>query len=219
MKEVSRLLSLQQLTTTPYHPMCNGLVERFHATLKVYVNEVVNLYHANMLKQYVERQNMASHRLMSAETTTSVNEDDDTEGFLLDDCAFPMARQPDSYNDVSISDTFTSGQRSEVETLIEQYPEVLSSLPGRTDQIQHDIKLLPSEPIRSKGNPIPYKTRDVMEAEIQEMIDLDVTEPSISPYSSPVVLVPKKDDWVRFCMNIRKVNKVMQNQCQIWKKS
>ena len=34
MQEVSRLLSLQQLTTTPYHPMCNGLVERFHATLK-----------------------------------------------------------------------------------------------------------------------------------------------------------------------------------------
>ena len=34
MKEVSRLLSLQQLTTTPYHPMCNGLVERFHATMK-----------------------------------------------------------------------------------------------------------------------------------------------------------------------------------------
>ena len=34
MKEVSRLLSLQQLMTTPYQPMCNGLVERFHATLK-----------------------------------------------------------------------------------------------------------------------------------------------------------------------------------------
>ena len=34
MKEVSRLLSLQQLTTTPYHPMCNGSVERFHATMK-----------------------------------------------------------------------------------------------------------------------------------------------------------------------------------------
>ena len=36
MKEISssRLLSLQQLTTTPYHPMCIGLVERFHATMK-----------------------------------------------------------------------------------------------------------------------------------------------------------------------------------------
>ena len=34
MKEISRLLSLTQLVTTPYHPMCNGLVERFNGTLK-----------------------------------------------------------------------------------------------------------------------------------------------------------------------------------------
>ncbi|XP_071098995.1 uncharacterized protein [Haliotis cracherodii] len=34
MKEVSRLLSLHQLTTTPYHPMRNGLVEKFNGTLK-----------------------------------------------------------------------------------------------------------------------------------------------------------------------------------------
>jgi hypothetical protein len=27
MAEVSRLLSVRQLTTTPYHPICNGLVE------------------------------------------------------------------------------------------------------------------------------------------------------------------------------------------------
>jgi len=34
MKEVGRLLSVKQLTTTPYHPQCNGLVERFSGTLK-----------------------------------------------------------------------------------------------------------------------------------------------------------------------------------------
>ncbi|XP_060592414.1 uncharacterized protein LOC132747116 [Ruditapes philippinarum] len=34
MNEVSRLLSLRQLTTTPYHPMCNGLVEKFNGSLK-----------------------------------------------------------------------------------------------------------------------------------------------------------------------------------------
>ena len=34
MKEVSRLLSIRQLITTPYHPQCNGLVERFNGTLK-----------------------------------------------------------------------------------------------------------------------------------------------------------------------------------------
>ena len=34
MKEVSRLLSVKQLTTTPYHPQCNGLVERFNGPLR-----------------------------------------------------------------------------------------------------------------------------------------------------------------------------------------
>ena len=35
MKEVCRLLSVKQLVTTPYHPQCNGLVERFNGTLKL----------------------------------------------------------------------------------------------------------------------------------------------------------------------------------------
>ena len=34
MKEVSRFLSFKQLVTSPYHPICNGLVERFNGTLK-----------------------------------------------------------------------------------------------------------------------------------------------------------------------------------------
>ena len=34
MKEVSRFLSLKQLVTSPYHPICDGLVERFNQTLK-----------------------------------------------------------------------------------------------------------------------------------------------------------------------------------------
>ena len=32
-KEVSRLLGIKQLMTTPYHPQCNGLVEKFHFLL------------------------------------------------------------------------------------------------------------------------------------------------------------------------------------------
>lgn len=30
MKEVSRLLPLKRITTTPYHPMCNGLLEKIN---------------------------------------------------------------------------------------------------------------------------------------------------------------------------------------------
>ena len=177
---------------------------------KIDVNGVVSTYHANMLKQYVERRNELSHCLLSAEAIESVD-DEDNEDFPLDDCTFPTAKKPESFRDVSISNTLTSEQRKEVETLMKQYPDVLSSLPGRTDQIQHDIiKLLTSEPIRTKGYSIPYKTRSVTETEIQDMLDLGVIEPSISPYSSPIVLVPKKDGSVRFCIDFRKLNKVTE---------
>ena len=34
MKELMKLLEINHLITTPYHPMCNGLVENFNGTLK-----------------------------------------------------------------------------------------------------------------------------------------------------------------------------------------
>ena len=34
MKEMERLLKLRHLSTTPYHPQCNGFVEKFNGTLK-----------------------------------------------------------------------------------------------------------------------------------------------------------------------------------------
>ena len=60
MKEVTWLLSIKQLTTTPYHPMCNGLTEKFNGTMK------------NMLKRlYSEqpRQWLFAYREVPQEST------------------------------------------------------------------------------------------------------------------------------------------------------
>ena len=74
---------------------------------RVDVDGVVGTYHANLLKQYVERKNVTSHCLLSAEANVTVDEETDTEEFGLDDWAFLTAKQPQSYNDISISDTLT----------------------------------------------------------------------------------------------------------------
>ena len=177
---------------------------------RIDVNGVIGIYHANMLKQYVERQSMTSHRLMSIETVAVVDETDEADEYSLEQCTFPSTQRTETYKDVSISNELTSEEIREAESLVEQYPDVLTSLPGRTDIIRHNIKLLTTEPVRSKGYPIPYKTREVMETEVQEMLELGVIEPPVSPYSSPVVLVPKKDGSVRFCIDFRKLNMVTE---------
>lgn len=49
-----------------------------------------------------------------------------------------------------------------------------------------------------------------METEIKDMLDLRVIKPSITPYSSPIVLVQLKEGSVRFCIDFRKLNKVTE---------
>ncbi len=39
MKEVMLLLSIKQLTTTPYHYMCNGMTEKINGTLKLMLKD------------------------------------------------------------------------------------------------------------------------------------------------------------------------------------
>ena len=147
---------------------------------------------------------------MSAEENATVNEETENEEFGLDDCTFQKAKLPQSYNDISISDALMTEQCAEVQVLVEKNPVVLTSVPGRTDLIQHDIKLLMSETIGSKGYPVPFKACNVMDSDIKEILQLGVIEISGSPYSSPVVLVPKKGGSVRFYIDFPKINKVTE---------
>jgi len=48
----------------------------------------------------------------------------------------------------------------------------------------------------------------IINREVNEMLEQGVIEPSHSPWSSPIVVVRKKDGKQRFCIDFRKVNEV-----------
>ena len=79
---------------------------------------------------------------------------------------------------------------------------------GCTELIKHHIDTGSYRPIRQPPRRLPLSKREEAEKSIKEMLEQDVIEPSASPWSSPIVLVQKKDGTNRFCVDYRKLNDV-----------
>ena len=78
---------------------------------------------------------------------------------------------------------------------------------GTIRATEHRIPLeLGTKPIRS----MPYRKGPDMRAmiakEVTNMLNAGVTEPASTEWASPVVLVPKKDGSLRFCVDYRRLN-------------
>ena len=80
--------------------------------------------------------------------------------------------------------------------------------PGRTNLIKHRIETGNNPPVRQPVRRISPHKREEASRLLKEMLDKKVIQPSSSPWASPIVLVPKKDGSVRFCINYRKVNAI-----------
>ena len=89
----------------------------------------------------------------------------------------------------NMSPDLTEKQRKEAQDLTNDYPDVFSEKPGKTDVQEHRIKLTSHEPFRVKGYPMPHASKDIIEKEVEKMLNFGVIEKSCSPYASPLVLV------------------------------
>ncbi len=92
---------------------------------------------------------------------------------------------------VDINPNLSAAQKGELQHLISQFSDVFSSLPGQTNVLQHDIRTPPGVIVRQRPYRVPEACRQAIEEEVQQMLKLGVIEPSRSPWSSPIVMVPK----------------------------
>ncbi|KAK3086868.1 hypothetical protein FSP39_024642 [Pinctada imbricata] len=79
---------------------------------------------------------------------------------------------------------------------------------GRTNIVKHKINTDRAHPIKQAPRRIPLAKRAEAENEVQTLLKDGLIEPSSSPWSSPVVLVKKKDGSLRYCIDYRKLNSV-----------
>ena len=110
-----------------------------------------------------------------------------------------------------VGDHISPGDKEQLLALLLEYADVFSVKSGdlgRTSMLQHRIDTGNSLPIHLPPRRLPQARREEARRLMQEMADAGVIEPSEGPWSSPVVLVRKKDGSIRFCVDYRKVNAV-----------
>ena len=73
--------------------------------------------------------------------------------------------------------------------------------------VKHHIRTA-GEPIRQPKHLLPEALKTTVDSQVQNMLQNDIIQPSHSPWSSPIVMVKKKDGTWRFCVDYRIVNAI-----------
>lgn len=101
--------------------------------------------------------------------------------------------------------------RHYLENLLQKFQklfELLSKLPLRQAN-NHTIKLVArAQPPNICPFCYLHYHKDEMEKIVEHMLDSRIIHPSVSPYSSPILLVKKKDGGQRFYIDYRALNKL-----------
>ena len=127
---------------------------------------------------------------------------------LDDDLDYNSGEKSETFDDVDINCDLDPDQIKAIKSLLHQYRHVFSENPGSTTAALHEIDTGDSPPIRSSPYRVPKSLEDVYYKEIDYMLAQGIIRPSKSPWASPVVIVPKPDGKIRFCIDYRKLNNV-----------
>ena len=183
---------------------------------KVKVKGKEKVYHANLLKKYFEQEETRAEGAIAGGVGATCVDDavdcaakaDEAEGENVDFLELGGYVAKESIEDVKTGPNLTDEQRNEFMDLAKQFTNLFTEAPGATDLVQHHIKLISDEPVRSRPYSVPYSLRESLRKDIADMIKMGVIRESSSPYASPVVVVKKKDNTNRVCVDYRKLNKL-----------
>lgn len=149
---------------------------------------------ADFLNRFETKLNFKEQRFSFKKVTGEANTDiDDTSVYSMSGgvCSKLSTKEEDVLN--MVVDKFKELDRPEL---------------GCTDRFMHVIDTGDAAPIKQRHYSLSPYMHNIMKEKIEEMLRLQVIEPSNSPWASPVVLVKKGSGEYRFCFDGRRLNEV-----------
>ena len=113
---------------------------------------------------------------------------------------------------LDLSDTpLDESQQAQLRSLVQEYRDIFASSPeelGRTNIVQHRIDTGDQPPIRQRPYRVSDTQRGIIEEHITDTLNRGIIQAIISPWSSPIILVKKKDGTDRFVVDFRRLNSI-----------
>lgn len=173
------------------------------ADYKVKVGNKMKLFHANLLKRYYARE-------VSIATVAVIDDKEEWEVVATTHENIPTIPlvAEEGPGDIKL-DPKAPEMHEPLLSLAQEHPRTMTDLPLRTSLMVCEIQLESDKPVRTPQFPLPFSQRETIKEEVDAMLKMGVIEKCASPYSSPIVLVKKKDGKVRFCVDFRRLNQLV----------
>lgn len=127
-------------------------------------------------------------------------------------CIMPISRGPIE----ALTTEMTHDPCNELDALLRKYQQVFQTPNTLPPPCTHDHRI----PLEPKSGPVsvhpywyPHVQKNEIKRAVKEMLATRIIRPSFSPFSSPVLLVKKKDGSWCFCVDYRALNCVTVKDC------
>ncbi|KAL8103483.1 hypothetical protein AgCh_027900 [Apium graveolens] len=116
-----------------------------------------------------------------------------------------------SLSSTSVSSVSSLHSHLDITKILESYSSIFDepkTLPPKRPFDHHITLELNAKPVNVRPNRFTHFQKTEIEKQVQHMLELGLVRPSISPYSSPILLVRKKDGTWHLCTDYRALNAI-----------
>ena len=113
--------------------------------------------------------------------------------------------------EINVEAQLTPGERAKFNALLNRYDGIFSKGEGDlgyTEAVKHQIVTGNAPPIKQRYRSLPPSQYREVREHIKQLLDVGIIRESSSPWASPIVVVRKKDNSIRLCVDYRQLNSV-----------